>query len=107
MKLHLLSNYLYLRTMSERNEVLNLGNDSLSVYTIQSYFRGRMIRQDAELDELIEAFLSQFTSCMIHQGWSYKEKCLRKHVCTSNCTFETFIVMGRPYSESVRKAVTW
>ena len=93
--------------MSERNEVLNLGNDGLSVYGIQSHFRGRMIRQDAELDELIEAFLSHLIGSMVHQGWSYENNELLRHVCSSNCTLETFIVMGRPYTNNVEDALAW
>ena len=92
--------------MTERNEVLNLGEE-ISVYCVQSYFRGRLIRQDSELDELVEKFLDQLVGSMIHQGWDYEKNELLKHVCTSNCTLETFIVMGRPYTKNVEDALKW
>ena len=92
--------------MSERNEVLNLGEE-VSVYCIQSYFKGRPIRQDSELDELTEKFLDHLAKSMIHPGWDYEKDELLKHVCTSNCTLETFIVMGRPYTENVEEAIKW
>ena len=80
----------------------------LSVYQTYFYYRGRLVDEDCEPpSNFTDKFLDKLTAGLTHPGWSTESHELIKHSCKAECALETFIIMGRPYTDSIQQAVDW
>ena len=77
---------------------------SFSIYNARYVFRGRHIDENSEPPyNFTERFMDHLTQGFIHE----RNDVLNPHSCSSNCSIESCIVMGRPYTGSVLEAVDW
>ena len=84
-----------------------MDDSKTQVYTVNFYFRGRRIAEECEPPtNLIEDFLDMLANSLIHEDWNEDEGTFIEHdYCTEECAIETCIIMGRPYTCSLREAL--
>ena len=81
---------------------------SISVYQTFYYYRGRLMDEDSEPpSNFTDKFLDSLTAGLIHPGWSEERQEVIAHSCREECALETFIILGRPYTNNIREAVDW
>ena len=78
---------------------------SATVYGIKYFFRGRRIAVENEPpSDLIDVFLDFVADGLVIPGSGNVAKEQHKHYCDESCAIETCIVLGRPYTNSVKEA---
>ena len=83
-------------------ESVNSAN-STAVYGVKYFFRGRRIAAENEPPpDLVDVFLDFIIGGLAYPG---SDTDGHKHYCDENCAIETCIVMGRPYTDSVKEAL--
>jgi len=77
------------------------------VYAVSFYFRGRRIADECEPPtNLVEDFLDFIANSLVHRNWDSLNGTFEEHeYCTEECAIETCIIMGRPYTCSLREAL--
>ena len=79
-----------------------------SVYNTKYFYRGRQIDEDFEPPyNFTEEFINHMTNGLVHPGWSEANDDFESHSCSSNCSIESCIIFGQPYTSSVLEAVSW
>ena len=79
-----------------------------SVYDVKYFYRGRQIRSDSTPgNDFTASFLDHLTMGMIHPGWSFEKDDFLKHACDEMCALESYLVIGRPFVNTVKDALKW
>ena len=77
---------------------------STAVYETKFFFRGRRIAEANEPpSDVVEVFLDFIAAGLVVPGSDSGEEGQHKY-CDDNCAIETCIVIGRPYTASVKEA---
>ena len=80
--------------------------NTTAVYGVKYFFRGRRIAAENEPPaDLVDVFLDFVTGGLVRPGADIDEAEGHKHYCDENCAIETCIVLGRPYTDSVKEAL--
>ena len=78
---------------------------SATVYGIKYFFRGRRIAVENEPPtDLVDVFLDFVAEGLVMPGTENDAKEQHKHYCDEVCAIETCVVIGRPYTNSVKEA---
>ena len=80
--------------------------NSTAVYGVKYFFRGRRIAAENDPPaDLVDVFLDFITGGLVCPGFDQEGAERHKHFCDENCAIETCIVLGRPYTDSVKEAL--
>ena len=91
----------------ENSDASDDSNTKTMVYNIKFFFRGKRTAEECEPpDDLIYDFLDMVANGILHVGWDNSTNANVKHNhCTDECSIETCLVFGWPYSISVRESL--
>ena len=89
------------------NETGNSSGSKTEIYNVKFYFRGRRIAEENEPPaNLIDDFLEFLANGLVQREWDESRDSYVEHdYCTDECAIETCIIMGRPYTSSLRAAM--
>ena len=78
--------------------------DRTAVYETKFFFRGRQIAEANEPpSDLVEVFLDFIAAGLVAPGMGSESEGQHRY-CDENCAIETCIVIGNPYTKSVKEA---
>lgn len=77
-----------------------------TVYSCSFYYRGRRITDECEPPtDLIDDFLDFLADGLVQNEWDETNDAFIEHdYCTEHCAIETCVILGRPYTKSLREA---